>query len=293
MELFLSPQKEDMSIVCERFTTSKLKTFEDLTQIATYGFRGEALASISHVAHVTITTRTNESKCAYRGAFSDGQLKAPLKPCAGNVGTQILVEDLFYNVATRRKALRSPGEEHSKVVDVVSRYAVHNSKVAFTLKKHGESLAEVRTSANSTHVDNIRSIYGPAVAKELLEVTHEDSQLGFTMNGWVSNANYSIKKCTMLLFINHRLVDSTALRKAIEAVYAVYLPKNMHPFLYISLEIAPQNIDVNVHPTKHEVHFLHEDSVIESVQKCIDARLLGSNASRTYFTQVSSQVVIM
>ncbi|ELU13964.1 hypothetical protein CAPTEDRAFT_223290 [Capitella teleta] len=106
------------------------------------------------------------------------------------------------------------------------------------------------------------------------------------MNGWVSNANYSIKKCTMLLFINHRLVDSTALRKAIEAVYAVYLPKNMHPFLYISLEIAPQNIDVNVHPTKHEVHFLHEDSVIESVQKCIDARLLGSNASRTYFTQV-------
>ncbi|ELU13965.1 hypothetical protein CAPTEDRAFT_199117, partial [Capitella teleta] len=112
--------KEDMSIVCERFTTSKLKTFEDLTQIATYGFRGEALASISHVAHVTITTRTNESKCAYRGAFSDGQLKAPLKPCAGNVGTQILVEDLFYNVATRRKALRSPGEEHSKVVDVVS-----------------------------------------------------------------------------------------------------------------------------------------------------------------------------
>ncbi|XP_060070717.1 DNA mismatch repair protein Mlh1-like isoform X2 [Ylistrum balloti] len=278
-------RKEDMSIVCERFTTSKLQSFDDLNSIATYGFRGEALASISHVAHVTITTRTADSKCAFRAQFIDGKLKEAVKPCAGNIGTQITVEDLFYNINTRRKALKSPSEEHAKVSEVVSRYAVHNSRVGFTLKKYGESSADVRTPPNSSAVHNIRTIYGPSIAKELVEIEHEDSRLCFKVHGFVTNANYSTKKCTMLLFINHRLVDSTALRKSLDTVYQAYLPKNSHPFMYLSLEIAPQNVDVNVHPTKHEVHFLHEDAIIESVQTAVEAKLLGSNSSRTFYTQ--------
>ncbi|XP_072029569.1 DNA mismatch repair protein Mlh1-like [Amphiura filiformis] len=278
-------RKEDMDIVCERFTTSKLREFEDLNSIATYGFRGEALASISHVAHVTITTRTLDAKCAYKGGYLDGKLKAPVKPCAGNKGTQISVEDLFYNVATRRKALKSPGEEHGKIVEVVSRYAIHNAGVAFTLKKQGESTADVRTPQNATIVDNIRTVFGPSVARELIEVKHENTKLSFKLDGQISNANYSVKKCIFLLFINHRLVDSSSIRKAVETVYATYLPKNMHPFLYFSLEISPNNVDVNVHPTKHEVHFLHEEAIIEDIQKCVEQKLLGSNASRTYFTQ--------
>ncbi|XP_064647618.1 DNA mismatch repair protein Mlh1-like isoform X2 [Lineus longissimus] len=278
-------KKDDMDIVCERFTTSKLQKFEDLNSIATYGFRGEALASISHVAHVTITTRSTDAKCAYKGSYSDSKLKGPVKPCAGNVGTQITVEDLFYNIPTRKKALKSPSEEHAKVTEVVSRYAVHNAGVGFTLKKHGESTADVRTPPNASILDNIRTIFGASVARELLEVEHEDTKLCFKLKGFVSNANYSVKKCVLLLFINHRLVDSSALRKAIETVYAAYLPKNMHPFMYLSLEIAPQNVDVNIHPTKHEVHFLHEDAIIESVQKVIESKLLGANESRTYFAQ--------
>ncbi|XP_077160023.1 DNA mismatch repair protein Mlh1 isoform X2 [Paroedura picta] len=278
-------RKEDLNIVCERFTTSKLQTFEDLASISTYGFRGEALASISHVAHVTITTKTSDGMCAYRANYSDGKMKAAPKPCAGNQGTQIVVEDLFYNVATRRKALKNPSEEYAKILDIVSRYAIHNSGISFSVKKQGETVADVRTLSNAATVDNIRTIFGNAVSRELIEVGCEDENLAFKMTGYVTNANYSVKKCTFLLFINHRLVESSALRKAIETVYAAYLPKNTHPFLYISLEIAPQNVDVNVHPTKHEVHFLHEDSILERVQQHIESKLLGSNSSRMYFTQ--------
>ncbi|XP_037382139.1 DNA mismatch repair protein Mlh1 isoform X2 [Talpa occidentalis] len=278
-------RKEDLDIVCERFTTSKLQSFEDLSHISTYGFRGEALASISHVAHVTITTKTVDGKCAYRANYSDGKLKAPPKPCAGNQGTQITVEDLFYNISTRRKALKNPSEEYGKILEVVGRYSIHNSGISFSVKKQGETVADVRTLPNATTVDNIRSIFGNAVSRELIEVGCEDKTLAFKMSGYISNANYSVKKCIFLLFINHRLVESTSLRKAIETVYAAYLPKNTHPFLYLSLEISPQNVDVNVHPTKHEVHFLHEDSILERVQQHIESKLLGSNSSRMYFTQ--------
>ncbi|XP_067093110.1 DNA mismatch repair protein Mlh1 isoform X1 [Osmerus mordax] len=278
-------RKDDMDIVCERFTTSKLQTFEDLSGISTYGFRGEALASISHVAHVTITTKTADAKCAYRATYCDGKLKTQPKPCAGNQGTQIIVEDLFYNVSTRRKALKSPSEEYSRIVEVVSRYAIHNSGKSLSVKKQGETMADVRTLPNASILDNIRAVFGNAVSRELLEVGCEDQKLTFKLKGYISNANYSVKKCILILFINHRLVESNALKKAVETVYAAYLPKNTHPFLYLSLEIAPHNIDVNVHPTKHEVHFLHEDCIIESVQKHIESKLLGSNSSRTYFTQ--------
>ncbi|XP_026576382.1 DNA mismatch repair protein Mlh1 [Pseudonaja textilis] len=278
-------RKEDLDIVCERFTTSKLQTFDDLTRISTYGFRGEALASISHIAHITITSKTADGKCAYRANYSDGKLKSVPKPCAGNQGTQITVEDLFYNVATRRKAFKNPCEEYAKILDVVSRYAIHNSGISFSVKKQGDTVADVRTLSSNTAIDNIRSVFGNAVSRELIKVGCEDATLAFKMKGLVTNANYSMKKCIFLLFVNHRLVESTALRRGLETVYAAYLPKNTYPFLYISLEIAPQNVDVNVHPTKHEVHFLHEDSILEHVQQHIESKLLSSNSSRMYFTQ--------
>ncbi|NXY80953.1 MLH1 protein, partial [Alcedo cyanopectus] len=220
-----------------------------------------------------------------RATYSDGKLKAPPKPCAGNQGTQITVEDLFYNVNTRRKALKNPNEEYAKILEVVGRYAIHNSGISFSVKKQGDTVSDVRTLSNASTVDNIRSIFGNTVSRELIEVGCEDASLAFKMKGYITNANYSVKKCVFLLFINNRLVESAALRKAIETVFAAYLPKGTHPFLYLSLEIAPQNVDVNVHPTKHEVHFLHEDSILERVQQHVESKLLGSNSSRMYFTQ--------
>ncbi|EXX72706.1 mismatch repair ATPase MLH1 [Rhizophagus irregularis DAOM 197198w] len=284
-------RKEDMTIVCERFTTSKLKNFEDLSNINTYGFRGEALASISHVAHVTITTKTADSNCAYRACYSDGKL-VPAKPgtnaepkaCAGNTGTQITAEDLFYNVPTRRKALKSPSDEYNRILDVVNRYAIHNSGVSFTCKKQGSNQAEVNTLSMSSVLDNIRQIYG-SIASELLGLSKSFKKLEFKLNGYISNANYNLKKMIFLLFINHRAVENSSLKKAIESIYTTYLPKNTHPFAYLSLEINPQNVDVNVHPTKREVRFLNEDEVIAAVGDAIQESLAGANSSRTFLTQ--------
>lgn len=167
-------RKDDLPIVCERFTTSKLEKFEDLQRIGTYGFRGEALASVSHVAHLTIVTKTGDSLCAYRAEYSDGKLKQypnanhaiqNPKPCAGNQGTLIMVEDLFYNMETRRRALKSIAEEHNKIVEVVTKYAVHNAKVGFSLKKFGETMTEIRTPSQSTVLDNIKLLYGAAISR--------------------------------------------------------------------------------------------------------------------------------
>ncbi|KAG7115063.1 DNA mismatch repair protein Mlh1 like [Verticillium longisporum] len=265
-------QKDDLPILCERHTTSKITSFEDLTSIATYGFRGEALASISHIAHLSVTTKTKDSAVAWRAHFLDGKL-APAKPgqsaepkkVAGRDGTQISVEDLFFNIPTRRRAFRSPSEEYNKIIDMVGRYAIHCQGVAFSCKKQGESGASVSVQASASTTDRVRQIYGSSVGNELIEFATSDDRWAFKADGLVTNANYHIKKTTFLLFINHRCVESTTIRKAIEQVYAIFLPKNGRPFIYLSLEIDPARVDVNVHPTKREVHFLNEDEIIQVV----------------------------
>ncbi|KAF9782020.1 hypothetical protein IL306_011780 [Fusarium sp. DS 682] len=285
-------QKEDLAILCERHTTSKITTFEDLAAIATYGFRGEALASISHIAHLSVTTKTKDSDLAWRAHYLDGKL-APVKPgqsaepkgVAGRPGTQITVEDLFYNIPTRRRAFRSPADEFNKIIDMVGRYAVHCKGVGFTCKKAGEASTSLSIQANATVIDRIRQIHGSAVANELLEFSVAEDRWGFKAEGFTTNANYSVKKTTLLLFINHRCVESTHIKKAVEQTYANFLPKSGHPFIYLSLEIEPARVDVNVHPTKREVHFLNEDEIIQSICEHIESKLAAVDTSRTFMTQ--------
>lgn len=260
--------------------------------IGTYGFRGEALASISHIAHLRVTTRTASSSCAWQAHYADGRLASSKpgqspepKPCAGRPGTQITVEDLFYNIPNRRRAFRSPSEEYAKVLDVVTRYAVHREGVAFSIKKHGETGAGFSVTSAATKLDRIRQAYGTAIAKELVELSVENDRWGFRASGYTTNANYSVKRTSFLLFINNRSVESSAVKRAIEQIYQAFLPKGGHPFTYLSLEIDPARVDVNVHPTKREVHFLHEDEIIELVCSDIRERLSKVDTSRTFKTQ--------
>lgn len=284
--------RDDFGRVCERFATSKLREYEDLQQIETFGFRGEALASISHVAHVTITSMAVGSPCAYRACYAEGHLvpakpgeAAEPKPCAGTRGTTIVVEDMFYNAPTRRSAMKSVAEEYGKLLQVVQSYAIDNAGVAISCSKGTECGAELRTLREHSTTDVVRQVYGASLARELLPVEGAESSVGLTVRGLVSNANHSAKKLTFLLFINKRLVESSSLRRAVEEAYAACLPKGGHPFVYLSLRLPPTALDVNVHPTKREVFFLEQETVVAAVQTMLRELLAGANGARTFLAQ--------
>lgn len=217
-------------------------------------------------------------------AQKPGQSADP-KPCAGRQGTQIQVEDLFYNVPQRRRAFRSASEEYAKILDLVGRYAIHCEGVAFSCKKHGESGAGLSVSSNASVIDRIRLLHNSSIANDLLSFEVANESLGFKCNGMVSSANYSGKRTSLQLFINHRSVESSAIKKAIDQTYQPFLPRGGHPFIYMSLDIDPAKVDVNVHPTKREVAFLNEEDIIALVCDEIRVKLGKVDTSRTFMTQ--------
>ncbi|GJN93144.1 hypothetical protein Rhopal_006191-T1 [Rhodotorula paludigena] len=290
-------RKDDLPILCERFTTSKIKAFEDLSSLGTYGFRGEALASISHVAHLSVTTKTREETCAWKAAYSDGVM-IPVKsgssdaspiPCAGNDGTVLVVEDLFFNTPQRLKALRSASDEYARIVQVVLSYSIHNAGIGMSCRKASSgpsnATADINTSVGASALDNIGLHYGDAVKRELVEVTAESSDPNVRIKAWCSGANYQGKKGTYLFFINNRLVDCSPLKRALEAFYGTLLAKGTHPFVYLSLDIDPTKIDVNVHPTKKEVGFEDEEEIVQLVCEKLAEKLAEQGESRSYKVQ--------
>ncbi|KAF9235807.1 hypothetical protein BU15DRAFT_89456 [Melanogaster broomeanus] len=299
-------RKADLPILAERFTTSKLKTFSDLSRLTTYGFRGEALASMSHVAHMSVVTKTKTDSCAWKAYYSEGALVPPKagqttdpKPCAGNDGTVITIEDMFYNTPTRLSALRGSSEEYARILDVVTKYAVHNPNVSFLCKKVGSSTPELSTSPTLGVGQAIRLSYGHSIGKELLHVEVSSSRKGgsssrghapdgpddperWSAEAYCTSPNYQAKKTVFLLFINHRLVESSSIKRAIESLYSGVLPKGAYPFVYLSIEIDPRSVDVNVHPTKREVIFLNEETITERISDAIQQRLVRQSHSRVF-----------
>ncbi|ODN92837.1 DNA mismatch repair protein MLH1 [Cryptococcus wingfieldii CBS 7118] len=288
--------KDDLPLLCERYATSKLRVFDDLKGLGTYGFRGEALASISYCSHVEVVTKTKDGGVAWKALYEDGKLVAPKpgqsvdpRPTAGNDGTTIIASDLFYNIPIRKRSFKSPTEEYTRTLTLLTKYAIHNPHVSWTLKKHGTSLPDIVTQAGTT-ISNIKALYGPSVAAELLEVEEKvlepEETLGASCKGWVSGANSTwTKKGQWLLFINNRLVESSKIKKALESLYTAYLPKGSTPFIYLALSIDPAKIDVNIHPTKSEVSFLNEDEMVEAIVAQVGEVLKGGNKSRNFTVQ--------
>ncbi|CAO1630676.1 unnamed protein product [Parajaminaea phylloscopi] len=295
----------DLPLLCERFATSKLRRFDDLAQMTTFGFRGEALASISFVsANMNVVTKTAAQDLAYRACYANGALAparpglpAEPKPCAGTDGTIITAQDLFFNVPQRRRALKSAAEEYNRCLDVAAKYALHYGSrgVGFNLRKAESNAADLSTpsSPSTKALDTIRLLHGTSVARDLVHLhPPPNDALGFHVQGWISSANWSAKRTTFLCFINNRLVDCNSLKRSLETLYASVLPKGAHPWIYLSIEIDPARVDVNVHPTKREVHFLDEDETVEAICTHAQEALAGANTRRTFqFTQTQLPVL--
>ncbi|KAG4166259.1 hypothetical protein ERO13_A13G118900v2 [Gossypium hirsutum] len=279
---------EDLPILCERHTTSKLSKYEDLQSIKSMGFRGEALASMTYVGHVTVTTITRGQLHGYRVSYRDGVMENEPKACAAVKGTQIVIENLFYNMVARRKTLQNSADDYTKIVDLLSRFAIHHIDVSFSCRKHGAARADVHSVATPSRLNAIRSVYGLSVAQNLIKIEASDndpSSSVFEMDGFISNSNYVAKKTTMVLFINDRLVECTALKRALEVVYVATLPKASKPFIYMSITLPPEHVDVNVHPTKREVSLLNQEVIVEKIQSVVESVLRNSNESRTFQEQ--------
>lgn len=290
----------DLPLLCERFATLKLETFDDLSHIATYGFRGEALASISHISRVSVVTKTRDSELAYKAFYMNGVLCAPNykagdsaavspQPIAGRDGTQITVEDLFYNTPLRLKSLNSKSNELSRILDVVGRYSVHCDGVSISCKKLDEPHLIISTRAGMLLKERIRSIFSSSIANELVTVTKapETSLLGIKkMVASFTGPNYTNKKnMSPVFFINNRLVSCEPLRRALNVVFQIFLPRGNYPFLYLSLDLVPENLDVNMHPTKREVRFMHEEEVIKFISENVHDTLSSVDDSRSYKVQ--------
>lgn len=252
-----------------RHATSKISTAEDLTDLVSLGFRGEALASIAAVSMVEAVSKTPEDLTGIRYVI-EGGMEKELEEIGAPNGTTILVRNLFYNTLPRKKFLKQPQTEGSYVADLMEHLALSHPKVSFRFVVNGQN--RFHTSGNDDLKEIIYRIYGKDIVKELQEIHAQGD--GFSFDGFLgkpvinrSNRNYE------LFYINGRFIKSSLIGKAVEDGYKEYLMQHKFPFCVLHFTIDTKRIDVNVHPTKMEVRIAGGQEFYEQVRDHVQARL--------------------
>lgn len=249
--------KEDLLLSIERHATSKINTKDDLFNIRTYGFRGEALSSIASVSKMILSSRTEDTANGTQMNVLGGKV-TNLKDIQKNVGTQIEIKDLFYNTPARKKFLRKATTEYLNIKDIFLREALANPNVKFILNIEGKE--SIRTSGNG--IENaILEIFGKNYLKNFSKFS-----LGYLGNSNLFKAN----KDSIFVFINGRSVKSKIIEEAVIAAYHTKLMKGKYPSALIFLNIAPTEIDVNVHPSKKVVKFANQSAIYDLVKSEIE-----------------------
>ena len=264
----------DQAVLCfERHATSKLQSAEDLNNILTFGFRGEALASIAAVAEVTLRTRREEDEVGCQVDFADSQHLATNETATPR-GANFSVRNLFYNVPARRKFLKSDSVEFKHIATEFIRVALTRPDIGFTLTHNGKDVYVLRPAKSLKF--RIQDVLGTAVANEVVDVHAQTSVV--TVTGFTGRPT-SAKKAlgNQYLFVNGRYFRSPYLHKAVMKAYENLIPEGVTPTYLLYLEIDPQAVDVNIHPTKTEIKFEDDSVIFQIVYACIK-EALGKNS---------------
>ena len=272
-------ERDDLQAAFLPHATSKIAKAEDLEEIMTLGFRGEALASIASVAKVTIVSKTEEG-AAHRIDCHGGKLGEIIE-CGGGKGTQVSVEDLFFNTPARQKFLKTDKSEESDVSNLMTRFMLGNPDVSFTFTADGRKVAQsFGDGAEATMV----SVYGAKILKDCIPVKAEKN--GIRIWGYIGNQNYfKANRSYQSTFVNGRYVTNSTLQMALYNAYAGYMMKRQYPFYVLFLTIPPEVVDVNVHPNKADVRFANNQIVYAAVYSIVSSVLDGSAKALDYVSK--------
>ena len=253
--------KEELSLALARHATSKIADLNDLEAILSLGFRGEALASISSVSRLTLTSRTEAQTEAWQVYAQGRDMETTIKPASHPVGTTVEVANLFFNTPARRKFLRTDKTEFAHIDEVIRRIALTKFNTAFTLTHNGKIIRQYRPAEElKQQLKRVAAICGDDFVKNALRIDwkHDDLHL----SGWVATPNFSRTQNDLsYCYINGRMVRDKVISHAIRQAYAQYLPTDTYPAFVLFIDLNPHDVDVNVHPTKHEVRF-HQQRLI-------------------------------
>ncbi len=276
---------DDIELAFTKHATSKISSSEDLFDIHTMGFRGEALSSIISIAKVTCKTRTKDLETGTKVECEESNVKKSPLGCA--IGTTMEIKDLFYNTPVRQKFLKSERTELAAISEIIQSIAIANPQISFTLIYEGKT--PIKTSGSGDLLCVLTEIYSNSIATELKKINKSDEVSKLYTKGYCSTPEFTrSSKKSIYVFVNNRVVKCPVILKAIDTAYKNMLPAGKYPFVCINLEIPANDVDVNVHPTKKEVRYKNPNQIFNFIYSSI----LDALSTIPPKTQSNSDVLI-
>lgn len=258
--------EEDLLLSVERHATSKINDYDDIGRLSTLGFRGEALASIANVSHLTIKSLHKNANTAFKIEILGGECLCEPQPVGHPKGTSVSVQDLFFNLPARKKHMNNSSTEVSKIAEIVTKFALLYPEIRFSLENNGKYV--LKTYGGENFLSPIYHIYGRDLEKNLVSINYEDENL--SIQGYISNVHSSKRtRKHQVVAINRRIINNKVLYQQIEESYRKFIPQGLFPVIVLNINIKPELIDPNIHPTKSEVKCFNEELLLETVDKAI------------------------